>query len=42
MVFPTCVSHPAADVGESIVHYARSNQVDMLVVGARGMGAIKR
>eukprot|EP00887_Chlorella_sp_A99_P000632 scaffold5.g632.t1 len=32
----------ASDVGESIVHYAKANKVDLLVVGARGMGAIKR
>ena len=32
----------APDVGESIVHYAKANAVDMLVLGARGLGSFKR
>eukprot|EP00884_Botryococcus_braunii_P006629 jgi/Botrbrau1/15968/Bobra.0294s0006.1 len=32
----------ASDVGESILHYARQNKVDVLVLGNRGLGAFKR
>lgn len=32
----------ASDVGDSIVHYARENGADILVVGSRGMGSFKR
>ncbi|EFN51655.1 hypothetical protein CHLNCDRAFT_139849 [Chlorella variabilis] len=31
-----------ADVGESVVHYARENGVDLVAMGARGMGSFKR
>ena len=29
-------------MGDSLVHYAEANGVDLIVVGARGMGAVKR
>ena len=32
----------ASDVGAAIARYAAANGVDVLVVGARGMGAVKR
>ncbi|GAB4816632.1 hypothetical protein N2152v2_003678 [Parachlorella kessleri] len=32
----------ASDVGESVVHYALENGVDVVVVGSRGMGSLKR
>lgn len=32
----------ASDVGESVVHYARENGVDLVAMGARGMGSFKR
>ena len=31
-----------ADVGQSIVHYAKENGVGLDVLGARGMGSWKR
>jgi nucleotide-binding universal stress UspA family protein len=31
-----------ADVGQSVVHYAKENGVDLVVLGARGMGSWKR
>ncbi len=34
--------HLAADVGQSVVHYAKENGVDLVVLGARGMGSWKR
>lgn len=33
---------PAADVGASLVRYAREKGVDLVVMGARGMGSFKR
>ncbi|KAI7840515.1 hypothetical protein COHA_005814 [Chlorella ohadii] len=32
----------ASDVGQSVVHYAKENGVDLVVLGARGMGSWKR
>lgn len=32
----------ASDVGKSLKHYAEANQIDVLVMGSRGMGAVKR
>ena len=32
----------AADVGDSLLPYTEANGVDLVVVGARGMGAVKR
>ena len=32
----------ASDVGLSLKHYAEANDVDVVVVGSRGMGAVKR
>lgn len=32
----------ASGISDSIVHYAEVNDVDLVVVGARGVGAIKR
>ena len=32
----------ASDAGGALVHYAASNGVDVVVMGARGMGAFKR
>lgn len=33
---------PFADVGRSIVHYAKENSASLVVLGARGMGSFKR
>jgi nucleotide-binding universal stress UspA family protein len=32
----------ASDVGLSIKHYAEANKIDVVVMGSRGMGAIRR
>ncbi len=32
----------ASDVGLSIKHYQEANGIDLMVVGSRGMGAMKR
>ncbi|KAI3423020.1 hypothetical protein D9Q98_001372 [Chlorella vulgaris] len=32
----------ASDVGQSVVHYSKANGVDLVVLGARGMGSFKR
>ncbi len=29
-------------VSEAVVHFAQQHKIDLLVVGTRGMGAIKR
>ena len=32
----------ASDVGKSLQHYAEANKIDVLIVGSRGMGAVRR
>lgn len=32
----------ASDIGLSIKHYAEANAIDLVVMGSRGMGAVKR
>lgn len=32
----------ASDVGDSLLHYAKENKLDLIVVGSRGMGTFKR
>lgn len=32
----------AGDIGLSIKHYQEANSIDVVVIGSRGMGAVKR
>ena len=40
LLYYLLISIPASsDVGEALVQYAKENQVDLVVVGSRGLGA---